>query len=94
MKPLERSTAQPQSKYGRLSRRTVWTIRLVLLGLLAIWVAGAVYLHQDVAEKRAKRERAQAEFNRREEFLRRGTQYRQQLKEFEDRSRARTLDGR
>ncbi len=63
------------------SKRTIWTIRLVLLGLFGIWLAGTIYLHQEIKESRAKVEQKRMEAQRREERVRRGAQYQQAVQE-------------
>ena len=85
---------QTQPSVQLPSARFVWTFRLVLLGLFILWLAGGLYLQYRVDELSQRIERKKIEAARREEFLRRGAQYQQQLKEFEQRSRSRTLDGR
>ena len=63
------------------SKRTLWTIRIVLLGLVGIWLAGAMYLHSQVKQARAAVEQERIEANRRQEYVRRGVQYKQALQE-------------
>lgn len=63
------------------SKRTVWTIRIVLLGLFGIWLTGTIYLHQEIKESRARVEQARLEAQRREERVRRGAQYQQAVQE-------------
>ena len=69
--------------------RTVWKIRIVLLGLLGIWLAGALFFHYQVKQDEKRIEQARIEQSRRDEFLRRGAQYRQELNEFNQGARSR-----
>lgn len=64
------------------SKRTLWTIRIVLLGLVVSWFSLGIYLHYQAKASRAKVEQNRIEQSRRNEFLRRGAQYRQELEEF------------
>lgn len=63
------------------SKKVIWRIRFVLLSLVGIWLAGAMYLHSQVKQARAAVEQERIEANRRQEFLRRGVQYQQELQE-------------
>ena len=63
------------------SKRTLWTIRIVLLGLVGIWLVVATYLHYQVRQARAAVEQERIEANRRQEYVRRGVQYKQELQE-------------
>ena len=63
------------------SKRTIWIVRLVVLGLVGIWVAGAVYLHSQVRDARAKVEQNRLEAQRQEQRLRRGANYQQRVQE-------------
>lgn len=77
------------------SAKLIWTIRFVVFGLFAIWLAGAIYLHHEVKVSRAKVEQSRIEKARRQEILRRGAQYQQELKKFGQGSRSRNVfDGR
>ena len=74
--PVRVQTSGPQ-----LSRRTLWTIRLILLALLAIWIGGAIYLHQQVQRDRALVEKVRLEAKHQEERARREASYQYQLQE-------------
>ena len=63
------------------SKRTIWTIRLVVLGLIGIWIAGAVYLRMQVRDARAKVEQNRLAAQRQEQRLRRGAIYQQRVQE-------------
>ena len=77
------------------STRTVCMIRVVVLSLLLIWVAGGMYLHYQIKQDEQRMEQARIEQSRREEFLRRGAQYREELKQFNQSVRSRNVfDGR
>ncbi len=78
-----------------MSNRTVWLIRFTLLALLTLWVAGILYFHGQVEEARARAAQSRIEAQRRNEHLRRGASYRQQLREQNQTSRVRNaVDGR
>ncbi len=75
--------------------RTVWKIRFVLLGLLSIWIVGALFLHYQVKKDEQRIEQSRIEAARRQEFQRRGAQYRQDLQNFNQGVRSRNVfDGR
>ena len=77
------------------SARTVCIIRVVVFFLLFVWVAGGMYLHYQVKQDERRIEQARIEQSRRQEFMRRGAQYRQELREFDRGNRSRNaLDGR
>ncbi|MBQ8033290.1 MAG: hypothetical protein IJ266_05010 [Elusimicrobiaceae bacterium] len=77
------------------SKRTLWTIRGVLLGLAVMWFSLGIYLHHQAAQSKAKVERNRIEAARRQEFQRRGAQYRQDLQNFNQGVRSRNVfDGR
>lgn len=71
----------------------------VVLGVLVIltvaWFCLGIYLHMQVAQSRAKVEQNRIEAERRQDFLRRSTQYKQQVQERTQGARSRNLfDGR
>ncbi len=77
------------------SRHTLWTIRAVLLGIAVLWFSLGIYLHYQAKASRARVEQNRIEQSRRNEFLRRGAQYRQELDEFNQGVRSRNaFDGR
>ena len=68
---------------------------VVLSVLLVAWFGLGMYLHIQVAQSRARVEQSRIEANRRNEFSRRGAQYRQELDEFNQGVRSRNaFDGR
>jgi hypothetical protein len=59
-----------------------WKIRLFfgsIIVVLVAWFGLGIYLHQQVVQSRTKVEQARIEQNRRQEFLRRDAQYKQDL---------------
>ena len=70
-----------RSALPQVSRKTVWIVRLVLLGLFAIWVGGALYLHHQVQVDQAAVEKIRLESQRKEERSRREAAYQYQLQE-------------
>ena len=61
--------------------RRLWTVRLILLILISGWALLWLHVHHNVKVSRAKVETARLEAQRRDERLRRGAQYRQDLQE-------------
>ena len=77
------------------SKRKLWTIRIVLLILISVWGTLWLYFHHQIRIGRAKVEQNRIEETRRQEFLRRGAQYQQDLQQRATPSRVRNaLDGR
>lgn len=68
-------------KTSTLSRRKVIMIRIVLLVLFVIWVAGAIYLYLDVRDSSKKLKEIKQEAQRQEEMLRREMAYQQAIME-------------
>ncbi len=68
-------------KTSTLSRRKVIMIRIVLLILFVVWVAGAIYLYLDVRESSKKLREIKKEAQRKEEMLRREAAYQQAIME-------------
>ena len=68
----------------------------VLGGILVIaWFALGIYLHVQVVQSRAKVEQNRLEAQRREEVMRRGVQYKQELEQRNQAPRVRNVfDGR
>ncbi len=66
---------------SRLSKRTVWKIRILLIALVGLWIAGGLYLNNQVKQDEKRIEQARLEAQRRDERLRRGARYRQDLQE-------------
>ena len=95
---MKKADQQIQSNLQRAMRmasgfsaRTVLIIRLVIVSLLFIWVAGGMYLHHQVKQDEQRIEQNRIEQSRRDEFLRRGAQYKQRLNEFNTGSRSRNV---
>lgn len=63
------------------SRRTIWTVRIVLLALFAAWAVIGVYLFSQLRQSSRELEEARLEQTRREERVRRAAVYRQALEE-------------
>ncbi|MBP5429671.1 MAG: hypothetical protein J6Y25_02110 [Elusimicrobiaceae bacterium] len=63
------------------SKRTIWTVRLVLLALVALWVGVGIYFHMEAREARAKVEHNRLEAQRQEQRLRRETNYKQRVQD-------------
>jgi len=79
----------------QFSKRTIWIVRSVILVLVALWIAGGLYLNYQVKQDEQRIEQNRIEVQRREEFLRRGAQYRQDLQERTGAPRVRNVfDGR
>lgn len=67
--------------YPQFSKRTVWVIRVVMITLFALWIAGGLYLNNQVKQDEARMEQARLEAQRKEERLRRTAQYQQAVQE-------------
>ncbi|MBO5910688.1 MAG: hypothetical protein J6Q05_00610 [Elusimicrobiaceae bacterium] len=77
------------------SVRTVYIIRVTVLFLLILWVAGALYFHYQVKQDEQRIEQNRIEESRRQEFMRRGAQYQQDLQQRTQTPRVRNVfDGR
>lgn len=74
-----------------LADRKVRIILVVLALILAAWFALGYYLHLQVVQSRAKVEQNRIEANRRQEFKRRGAQYRQELQQRRQPARTRSI---
>ena len=64
-----------------ISRRTIWIVRIVFLMLFSIWVAGAIYLHNQVKKDRAIVEKARQEEQHQLQRQRRNAVYQYQMQE-------------
>ena len=65
---------------------------LVLMSILTLaWFALGIYLHVEAAKSRAKVEQNRLEAQRREEFMRRGVQYQQELQQRNQAPRVRNV---
>ncbi len=64
-----------------LPKAVIWVFRVVICGLIALWVVGGIYLNNQVKQDEARIEQARLEAQRRDERLRRTAQYRQELQE-------------
>ena len=67
--------------YPQFSKRTVWMIRAVMIVLFALWVAGGLYLNNQVKQDEQRIEQARLEVQHKEERLRRTAQYQQTVQE-------------
>ena len=76
------SNMQPvNGKTAPVSRRVVWIIRIVFLTLFAVWVSGAVYLHNQVKKDRAAVEKARMEAQHQDQRQRRNAAYQYEVQE-------------
>ncbi len=66
----------------QFSKSTVWTVRGIILLLLVLWIMGGVYLSNQIKQDEQRIEQSRIEAARRQEFQRRGAQYRQDLQNF------------
>ena len=73
------------------SKRKLWTVRVILLVIVVGWVGLWFYLHHQVRVARAKVEQNRIEASRRNEFLRREAQYKQDLSNFNQGVRSRNV---
>lgn len=62
------------------SKRAIWMVR-VMFCLFIIWLIGAIYLHQQVVQSRAKVEQNRIAAQRKEERIRRAAQYQQDVQQ-------------
>ncbi len=77
------------------SKPTLWVSVTVIALLGILWIAGGLYLNQQVKKDEERIQQARIEASRREEFLRRGAQYKQDLQQRMAPSGVRNaLDGR
>ncbi len=79
--------------------RVLWGKRKIRWGVLGIlilaWFGLGIYLHVQVAQSRAKVAQSRIEESRRQEFLRRGAQYKQDVQQRTQTPRVRNVfDGR
>ena len=82
-------------KLAIVSNRKMQIILGIVSVLVLLWCGLGIYLHVQVAQSRAKVEQNRIEESRRQEFLRRGAQYRQDLQQRATPSRVRNaFDGR
>lgn len=82
--PLETNTAQ-------LSKKAAWILRIIVVGLFSLWLMCVFYLRAQIRRDEAKVERNRIEAARRQEFQRRGAQYRQDLQNFNQGVRTRNV---
>lgn len=79
----------------QFSKSMIWTVRGIIFLLLALWIMGGVYLSNQVKQDEQRIEQSRIEAARRQEFQRRGAQYRQDLQNFNQGVRSRNVfDGR
>lgn len=77
------------------SKRKLWTVRIVLIVLVGAWISAWLYLHYQIKQGRAKVAQSRIEETRRQEFLRRGAQYKQDVEQRNQAPRVRNVfDGR
>ena len=83
------------SVQGPFSPKTIWILRTVIVGLFIAWLSCMCYLHNQIQQDKAKLEQRRLEASRRQELMRRGAQYQQNLQQRSGLSRVRNvLDGR
>ena len=76
-------------------KRKARTILIVLTVMVIAWFGLGIYLHVQVVQSRAKVEQNRIEEARRQEFMRRGVQYKQELQQRTQTPRVRNVfDGR
>ena len=63
----------------KFSRSVTMIIRAGMVLLVVLWIAGGLYLNMQVKQDEQRIEQARIEQNRRQEFLRRDAQYKQDL---------------
>lgn len=68
-------------QYPKLSKPVIWAIRMALLGLVALWVAGGLYLNNQVKQDEQRIEQARLEVQRQEARARRLAQYEQDVQQ-------------
>lgn len=69
------------ASYPTFSKPVLWMLRAVLLILVTLWIAGGLYLNNQVKQDEQRIEQARIEANRRDEFLRRGAKYKQAMQQ-------------
>ena len=75
-----RNSSAP-SPYPQFSKRTIWTIRAVLIALFVLWVAGGIYLNNQVKQDEQRIEQARLEAQRKDTRARRAAQYQQEVQQ-------------
>jgi len=75
----------------QFSKSMIWVLRIVTIGLFTLWVAGGLYLNNQVKQDEKRIEQARLEAQRREEHNRRGTQYKQALQQRTQTPRSRNV---
>ena len=79
----------------QFSKPMTWIIRIGIVSLFLLWIAGGLYLNYQVKQDERRMEEARLEAQRREDRIRRGAQYKQELQERNQTPRARNVfDGR
>ena len=79
----------------QLSKRALWMSVTVISILAMLWVIGGLYLNHQVRQDTLRIEQSRIEAQRRQEFMRRGVQYKQDLKQRTQTPRVRNVfDGR
>jgi len=69
------------ASYPQFSKPVLWTLRIVLVGLVALWVAGGLYLNNQVKQDEQRIEQARLETQRKEARMRREAQYEQEVQQ-------------
>ena len=83
------------SKNIRLGPKSKFWVLVILSVMVVAWFILGIYLHVQVVQSRSKVEQNRIETSRRQEFLRRGAQYKQDLQQRNQPSKARNVfDGR
>ena len=69
------------ASYPHFSKPVLWTLRVVVVGLVALWVAGGVYLNNQVKQDEQRIEQARMEAQRRDARARREAQYKHEVQQ-------------
>lgn len=70
-----------QQQIPQFPKPVVWSVRIAIVILVGLWVAGGLYLNNQVKQDEKRIEQARLEAQRRDERLRRDARYRQDLQE-------------
>lgn len=79
--PIQRLHSLSKRTIPQFSKSTIWIVRFIIIVLFALWIVGGLYLNNQVKQDEERIERNRLEAQRREEFLRRGAQYKQDLQQ-------------
>lgn len=69
------------ASYPHFSKPVVWALRVALVGLVALWVAGGLYLNNQVKQDEQRIEQARLEAQRKDARARREAQYKQEVQQ-------------